>query len=664
MSAPPATTSGAPPTSRGADELRPAQDQRREQHAPQRLGGDERRDDGHAPAVVGLEERDVREPEADAGDGEVGQVPQRQRAAADDERVGDGAHTARRERRRGGERRVDGRVDREPAHEVVAHREDDRRREREDEPGHLEVRRPRALADEQDPAEDDQDGARAGARRAAARRAGRARSRPRRAARCRRRPLVRDGPASRTASVKRSCDAPGPSTPASRNGQIAPRSTSPAATNGRVVTSAIAIVSAAPTSAPAPRASAKRSATVIAPKRKAEQQARRTASTAAAGYRRRPRGACGRSGRRRSRATPTIARVTDPRVAAYARLLVGRCIDPAPGAQVLVATTTEARPLAEELSRELARRGAYALTRIHFGGLYPVDVAWLEEAPPELAFGLPPLEQELVDRVDGAIFVLAPADPPRDAALTAEQRRAFRAQLVAYRTRGRAGLVREVRCDFPTPYFAREAGLSLAAYEDEFYAACLRDWDAEGRRMRARPRALRPRGRGAHRRRRDGRDAEPRRPHRARSTTATSTSPAARSSTARSRTRSRGRCASTSRPARSRACGSSSAAARSSRRPPTRARTRCSSALGTDAGARRFGELGLGCNEGITRHLRNVLFDEKMAGTVHLALGHGFPRIGGRNESALHWDLVKDLRPGGEIECDGEVVQRDGRWLI
>jgi aminopeptidase len=87
-------------------------------------------------------------------------------------------------------------------------------------------------------------------------------------------------------------------------------------------------------------------------------------------------------------------------------------------------------------------------------------------------------------------------------------------------------------------------------------------------------------------------------------------------------------------------------------------------ALETDAGARRFGELGLGCNEGITRHLRNVLFDEKMAGTVHLALGVGLPRIGGRNESALHWDLVKGMRGGGELWCDGELVQRAGVWLL
>ena len=87
-------------------------------------------------------------------------------------------------------------------------------------------------------------------------------------------------------------------------------------------------------------------------------------------------------------------------------------------------------------------------------------------------------------------------------------------------------------------------------------------------------------------------------------------------------------------------------------------------ALATDDGARRMGEFGIGCNDGISRPMRNVLFDEKMAGTIHLALGDGFPQLGGRNRSDLHWDLVLDMRRGGEIRCDGESVQRDGEWLL
>ena len=86
--------------------------------------------------------------------------------------------------------------------------------------------------------------------------------------------------------------------------------------------------------------------------------------------------------------------------------------------------------------------------------------------------------------------------------------------------------------------------------------------------------------------------------------------------------------------------------------------------LDVDEGARRLGELGIGCNPGITRHMKNTLFDEKIDGTIHLALGQGLPDVGGTNESQIHWDIVKDLRNGGRIELDGEVVQQDGRWLL
>jgi aminopeptidase len=62
--------------------------------------------------------------------------------------------------------------------------------------------------------------------------------------------------------------------------------------------------------------------------------------------------------------------------------------------------------------------------------------------------------------------------------------------------------------------------------------------------------------------------------------------------------------------------------------------------------------------------MRNTLFDEKMAGTIHLAVGTGFPQIGGENSSGIHWDMVKDLRPGGRIELDGTVVQENGAWAL
>lgn len=85
-------------------------------------------------------------------------------------------------------------------------------------------------------------------------------------------------------------------------------------------------------------------------------------------------------------------------------------------------------------------------------------------------------------------------------------------------------------------------------------------------------------------------------------------------------------------------------------------------ALATDAGARRVGELGIGTNFGVDRATGSILLDEKIGGTAHLALGRSYPETGGTNESALHWDLVCDLRSGARLSADGEAVLEDGAF--
>jgi aminopeptidase len=80
-------------------------------------------------------------------------------------------------------------------------------------------------------------------------------------------------------------------------------------------------------------------------------------------------------------------------------------------------------------------------------------------------------------------------------------------------------------------------------------------------------------------------------------------------------------------------------------------------ALATDPGALFLGELGIGTNAGIDRATGSILLDEKMAGTVHLALGRSYPETGGRNVSALHWDLICDLRAGGRLTADGDPIR-------
>ena len=85
--------------------------------------------------------------------------------------------------------------------------------------------------------------------------------------------------------------------------------------------------------------------------------------------------------------------------------------------------------------------------------------------------------------------------------------------------------------------------------------------------------------------------------------------------------------------------------------------------LETDEGARRVGELAFGLNDRVQQFTGEALFDEKIAGTVHLALGSAYPECGGTNTSALHWDLVCDLREEGRVEIDGEFAHERGRFV-
>src|SRR3954451_15337129 len=86
--------------------------------------------------------------------------------------------------------------------------------------------------------------------------------------------------------------------------------------------------------------------------------------------------------------------------------------------------------------------------------------------------------------------------------------------------------------------------------------------------------------------------------------------------------------------------------------------------LETDPGARTLGELGIGTNYGIATGTREILLDEKIGGTVHMAIGKAYPESGGVNDSAIHWDMVCDLREGGRITVDSEDLQVDGRFVV
>lgn len=86
--------------------------------------------------------------------------------------------------------------------------------------------------------------------------------------------------------------------------------------------------------------------------------------------------------------------------------------------------------------------------------------------------------------------------------------------------------------------------------------------------------------------------------------------------------------------------------------------------LETDAGARYLGEFAIGTNKRIDRFIKNILFDEKIGGTIHLALGAGYPQTGSKNKSAIHWDMICDMREGGQILVDGEVFYDSGEFVV
>ena len=359
----------------------------------------------------------------------------------------------------------------------------------------------------------------------------------------------------------------------------------------------------------------------------------------------------------------------DPRITQLAELLVNRSLDVQPGWQVVVRTTPLARPLVTEVVKAIARREAYALVRLMWDPIrFRMDLDWANEAPLELVGTLPGIEAHAIEEEDARLTIMAPEDLHAGGDLPSERRQALQRSQERAAERGRTLDVRWAVSLFPTEAYAREAGMTLAEFEDFVYSACLRDWDAEHERMRRyaerfdRAKEVRIVGGGTDLTLSiEGRDATI--DHGLRNmpggefffgpvensaegvvTFAEFTSIYQGQDVTGARLRFEG----------GKVVDASA----------TVGEAALLSALDTDEGARRLGELGIGCNPGIQQYMRNTLFDEKINGTVHLAVGASYTFTGASNTSAIHWDLVKDLRPGGELSLDGEVVQRDGAWLI
>jgi aminopeptidase len=354
-----------------------------------------------------------------------------------------------------------------------------------------------------------------------------------------------------------------------------------------------------------------------------------------------------------------VASGPDP--VAFARLLCDWCLRPAPGEQVLVLTSTLGSDPALALHGEILRRGAWPLLRI---SLPEAQADFYAHAREQQLDGFAPLELAELQAADAWLSINAPANTRAlagvDPALVARVQRA-RQRL----QRARMAL-RWCVTLWPTAALAQQAAMSERDYAAFVARALLLDcqdppaaWSALSARQQelvARLGAAREvrieNERSDLRLRVDGRrwiNSDGRRnmpsgevftgplEHSAQGTIFFDVPSLARGSTVAG--------------VQLRFEDGRVVSARAQQ-----GQEALDGALAIDAGARMLGELGIGTNPGIDRPTGLTLLDEKIAGTVHLALGNSYPETGGVNVSALHWDLICDLRAGGRLTVDGEPL--------
>jgi aminopeptidase len=361
--------------------------------------------------------------------------------------------------------------------------------------------------------------------------------------------------------------------------------------------------------------------------------------------------------------------MADSRDREYAELIVNGCLGVQAGWQVLVGGNPQARPLLEEVCGAVARRGAYALLRVSFESFLAQSLNWVAGAPLELLTQPAALVVHELETVDALLYVSAPDNTRAGASIPSERIGALQAAYRPASSRMMNHDIPWVACQYPTAALAQEAGLGSEEFSDLLYRAVLLDWAAEGERMR---------GIAAHfdaaaevRIVGEGTDLGLSLEGRSMRVDALGANlPGGEFFGCPLEDSAEGEISFGDFPAvyRGREITGIRLSFAAGRVVDASAETNEAyliETLDTDEGSRRLGEVGIGCNPGITRYMRNTLFDEKMNGTVHLALGNSYTDLGGVNESAIHWDLVKDLRPqGSRIELDGVVVQRDGGWLV
>jgi aminopeptidase len=366
--------------------------------------------------------------------------------------------------------------------------------------------------------------------------------------------------------------------------------------------------------------------------------------------------------------------VRDPRIARLADVAVNYSLELRPGDEVLLQSPALAEPLIEELVRSIVAAGAIPHLRLSVEG---TDHAFLTHASDELLGYLPPYALREIELADARIAIhadwntraLSQVDPARPA----RRAEAMRPVMERYMERSAKGDLRWLVTAFPCEAFAQDADMSLAAYERFVYRAgwldsedpvgAWREFAAKLTTLAARMGEIRTLrvlaedtdltvGVG-------GRTWIPAKGDRNFPDGEVFTGPVETETSGDVRF---------SFPAirsgvevqdiRLRFEGGRVVRAEASEGADYLRRM-----LEMDEGASILGEFAIGTNYAVTEFTKQILFDEKIGGTFHMAVGAGYPETGSLNTSGLHWDMVCDLRNGGEIHADGEVIYRDGKFL-
>ena len=366
--------------------------------------------------------------------------------------------------------------------------------------------------------------------------------------------------------------------------------------------------------------------------------------------------------------------MSDPRVQKLAAVLVDYSVGAAEGQQITIEGPAAAAPLIREVYRRILAAGAHPLPRIGIEGT--LENLMLEGSDAQLDW-VNPARRDDIEEVDGRVVIMGLQNTRSltsvDASKQARLHRALEPQRNRYLERAANGELSWVLTLFPTQAAAQDAGMSLTEFEDFVYAAGFLDRDdpvGEWKRFGERIDHVSEFLSGVSELRVLAKETDLRIGVGGRHWIASGgleNFPDGEVFTGPVETSVEGTIRFTY-PAifqgrevddvRLRFEGGEVVDATASR-----GQDLLREMVAVDDGARRVGEFAFGLNENVTEFTREILFDEKIGGTVHLALGTAYPETGSANRSALHWDLICDLRDGGEVYADGELAYRDGAFL-